>query len=108
LIGGSRFIVMPYLDYAHSSILISCARHGGAVIVSDIDLFRDFLPDYDLTCSPGDVDSLVRVLDASLCLQEADVNEKRRLLLSRVEQFDKELEASLAVVYADFREALGD
>ncbi len=73
LIKYAKFIVLPYLDYAHSAILLSCLRLDGKVIISDIDLFKEMLPSYPLTFRKGDINQLLFTLERALRLSSNDL-----------------------------------
>jgi len=73
LIKYAKFIVLPYLDYAHSAVLLSCLRLDGKVILSDIDLFKEMLPSYPLTFRKGDIDQLLFTLNKALRLSSNDL-----------------------------------
>jgi glycosyltransferase involved in cell wall biosynthesis len=84
LIRDAKFVLLPYLDYAHSAIIVSCANHGGAVIISDIDLFKYYLPEYALTFRRGDVQSLVSVLRSASHFSELEIEAFRNQLKQAV------------------------
>jgi glycosyltransferase involved in cell wall biosynthesis len=62
------YVVLPYLDYTHSSVLFASADHGAAVIVSDIAVFSELLPNYTLTFSKGHVLELANTLDKAVVM----------------------------------------
>jgi phenylacetate-CoA ligase len=68
LISRARCVVLPYSEYAHSSVLHSCANQGKAVIVSDIPLFKELLPGYELMFSVNNWQALKRVLEQVLSM----------------------------------------
>jgi glycosyltransferase involved in cell wall biosynthesis len=85
------YLVLPYQDYAHSSVLISAARHGAAAIVSDIELFREYLGDYEMMFPAGDVQALARKLQEAAGAQGRIVEQHRSLLRRAVEDSDRHL-----------------
>jgi hypothetical protein len=93
--------VLPYLNYSHSSALISCARLESAVIISDIDLFKDYFDDYDLIFPSGDSKSLASLLDKAALMPIEEVRIRARLLKCSVERHDEELIEKLARAYGD-------
>ncbi|MEQ9483401.1 glycosyltransferase [Coleofasciculus sp. F4-SAH-05] len=103
LIQKAKFVVLPYLDYCHSALLMACARHGGAVIVSDIDLFQEIIPDYPLIFTKGNSQDLAKLLEKTMTLTNEEVDKYRRLLQCSVESLDKEL---IEGVYKSYQELL--
>lgn len=99
LIQNARFVVLPYLDYAHSSVVISCAHHQGAVIVSDVELFRHTLGDYDLTFTSGDKDSLAQTLRRSMDMDEQTVQLYRTKVRETVTRETEQLPEQLREAY---------
>ena len=79
-VARARFVLLPYLDYGHSAVLVSAARHGSAVICSDIDLFRESMGDYDLMHRSGDADSLAEALDRAAAMRDDEVAARREYL----------------------------
>jgi glycosyltransferase involved in cell wall biosynthesis len=90
-IENAKFSILPYNDYSHSSVLISCAKRNGAVIISDIDLFKEFLRNYDLTFPKGDAKTLAAVLEKAAQMPENEVKLRAELLKKSVEQDDRKL-----------------
>ncbi|MGH8016671.1 MAG: glycosyltransferase, partial [Candidatus Zixiibacteriota bacterium] len=74
LITDAKFVVLPYLEYAHSSVIISCGNHGGAVIISDIQLFQQIMPNYRYTFKQGSVSGLVDALNKTSDLTQAQID----------------------------------
>ncbi len=99
-IAESKFSVLPYLSYSHSSVLISCAKHGGAVILSDIELFSEFLPQYDLTFTAQNSAELASVLDRAAAMSEEDVKTRGEWLRQAVGRYDRDLVEGVARAYA--------
>jgi len=97
----SRFSILPYNDYSHSSVLISCAKYNGAVIVSDIELFKDYLRDYDLTFPKGNVKALAAVLDKAAEMPENEVKLRAAMLKESVEEYDRKLPEEIARAYKE-------
>ena len=91
LIKNAKFIVLPYLDYAHSSILISCLRLDGNVILSDIDLFKEMLPSYSLTFRKGDISQLLCTLNKASALSSDDLLKIRYSTRELLNKYDQEL-----------------
>ncbi len=94
-VSRSRFVILPYLDYAHSSVFLSVGWCRGAVIASDIELFREYLPDYDLSFTKGDSRALAELLDRAREMEKPEVDEYRERLRKAVAQFDDELAEAL-------------
>jgi glycosyltransferase involved in cell wall biosynthesis len=90
------YVVLPYLDYAHSSVLISAANHGAACIVSDIELFTEYLPDYEMTFPAGDAEALADLLARAACLEPSKVEAHRRILRQAVGRSQQALVQRLA------------
>jgi glycosyltransferase involved in cell wall biosynthesis len=103
LIEHAHFSVLPYLDYTHSGILWSVAHHGGAVIVSDIELFKELLPEYDLVVPRGDATALAAALDRAATMSAEEVA-LRRLQLQRAAQ--EEARRLVCGVASAYRELL--
>lgn len=95
----SKFVILPYLDYAHSSVLISCAKHNGTMIISDIDLFKDFLRNYDLTFPRGNSESLAALLDRTVEISSDEIRVRKELLKNSVKQHDRRLVEEIANAY---------
>jgi glycosyltransferase involved in cell wall biosynthesis len=100
-IANARFVLLPYLDYSHSSVLISCAKHNGAVIISDIDLFKDYLRNYDLTFPKGDIKALAAVIEKAAEMPENEVKLRAKCLKEAVEQYDRKLPEEIIRAYKD-------
>jgi glycosyltransferase involved in cell wall biosynthesis len=100
-IENSRFSILPYNDYSHSSVLISCAKNNGAVIISDIDLFKDYLQNYDLTFPKGDIKALAVVLDKAAEMPENEVKLRATWLKESVEQYDRKLPEEIIHAYRE-------
>lgn len=98
-IARSKFSVLPYYSYSHSSVLISCAKHGAAVILSDIDLFKEFLPHDDLTYSSRDANELAAVLDKASEMSDEDVQARGEVLRQAVARYDRDLVQGVADAY---------
>lgn len=99
LIGDAKFVVLPYRDYSHSSVILSCANHGGAVITSDIELFREILPGYDLSFPPGDSRALAKIIDYAMDLPQEKVDEHKSILSASVEKMNKDLVRGLEIAF---------
>lgn len=99
LINDAKFVLLPYLDYAHSAIIVSSANHGGAVIVSDIELFKQYLPNYSLTFRRGDITSLVSVLKRTANLSNAEIDARRNELKQAVSAQNENLVEDLREAY---------
>jgi glycosyltransferase involved in cell wall biosynthesis len=94
-VSNAWYLVLPYLDYAHSSVLVSAARHGAAAIVSDITLFDEYLPGYEMTFPAGDANALARLLTRAAGFDPGRVEAHRRILQQAVEAGDRVLVQSL-------------
>jgi len=99
LIRDAKIVVLPYLDYAHSSVIISCGNHGGAVVISDIELFNQFLPSYPYKFKHGDAEDLVRVLNKTVALSDAVIESRREELKAAVTIQNEHLVADLREAY---------
>lgn len=97
----SKFVVLPYRVYSHSSVLISCAKTNGTVIISDIDLFKEFLPDYELTFTCGDSKELAVLLDMAAKMSNEQVEQKTELLKKAIEESDRKLVQEVSRAYKD-------
>ena len=91
LIKNAKFIVLPYLDYAHSSVLISFLRLDGNVILSDIDLFKEMLPTYPLVFGKGDISQLLFTLNKASTLSNNDLLKIRYSTQELLNKYDQEL-----------------
>lgn len=98
-IAKAKFVLLPYLNYAHSSVLISCAKHNGAVIISDIDLFKDYFSDYDMTFPKGNAGELAALLDKAVRMSHDEVRIRAELLKSSVDAHDQRLVKELIQAY---------
>lgn len=99
LIKNAKFIILPYLDYAHSSILMSCLRLGGNIILSDIDLFKEMLPSYPLTFKKGDIGQLLLILNKAATLSSNDLVKLRYFNQKLLENYDKELDKGIQLSF---------
>lgn len=91
LIEDSRFVVLPYLEYSHSAVLFACGWARATVITSDVGLFSDILPAYDLSFPAGQAEALARVLERAAAMTDTQVSACRDILASRVRQTDASL-----------------
>ncbi|MEW6411343.1 MAG: glycosyltransferase [Candidatus Zixiibacteriota bacterium] len=105
LLEAARFAVLPYLDYSHSAILMSCGHCGTPVIVSDINLFAEVLPNYDLTFAAGDSKDLTSVLDRAATMKPHQVDVYRKVLTEAVKQENEDLVAGVWEVYRSRHES---
>ena len=71
-IEGATVVVLPYLDYTHSAVLPSCADHKATVILSDIPMFREFLPNYSLFFEKGSVSSLANAIETAMDMDDSE------------------------------------
>lgn len=99
LIQDAKFVVLPYSDYAHSSVIISCSNHGGAVIISDTELFKQLLPNYPHTFKQGGVDALVNVLKKTAGLTGSEIDRCRLELRLAVQSQTENLIEDLREAY---------
>jgi glycosyltransferase involved in cell wall biosynthesis len=95
-VSNAWYVVLPYLDYAHSSVLISAAKQGAACIVSDIELFTEYLPDYEMTFPAGDAEALADLLTRAASLDSERVEAHRRTLSQAVARSEENLVQRLA------------
>lgn len=102
LIEDAKFVILPYEDYAHSAVLFACAWHRGAVLISDIEMFREILPGYELTFPPGDSEKLAGLIDKAVNCKDKEIRYYTDMLTAAVTRLDKELEGELKKVYAEF------
>jgi len=91
LIKNAKFIVLPYLDYAHSAILLSCLHLEGIVIISDISLFTEMLPSYPLTFGKGDIHQLLLILNKAARLSKDDLLKIRKSTQGFFDDYDQKL-----------------
>ena len=99
LIKDAKFVVLPYLDYAHSSIIISCGNHNGAVVISDIELFTELLPDYKLTFKNSEAEELVKVLNQTADMSTEEINSYRTILKRSIDEHNEDLVSELKEAY---------
>jgi glycosyltransferase involved in cell wall biosynthesis len=97
----SKCVILPYYACSHSSVIISCAQHNGAVIISDIELFKEYLPDYDLTFSNGDSKDLAVILDRAAGMSQEEVKKRSDILSKAVEESKKQLVKGVFEAYKD-------
>jgi hypothetical protein len=91
--------LMPYLNSAHSSIIMSCGHHSGAVIVSDIELFRRLLPNYPLTFESGNVEALTNVLKKTAGMSAHEIKKIELSVEQSIKSAGKSLVEDLKVAY---------
>ena len=101
LIAKARFVVLPYHEYAHSSVILSCANHKGAVIISDIGLFTELLPDYPLTHKNRDVTALAATLRRSMKMSKQECAACKATLALAVSRENRRLVTELRRAYSD-------
>ncbi len=101
LIKNSKFIILPYKDYAHSAVLFACAHNKGAVIISDIELFTDILPGYGLTFPRGDSEKLAALINRAANFEEREIDRYRDILAKAAGKLNVELEKELKKAYAE-------
>ena len=98
-IEASSYVVLPYLNYTHSSVLFASADHGAAVIVSDIAVFSELLPNYALTFRMGNVAELTKMLDAACIMSNNQRSEAVLRLRNAVMAHGNELAQSVKRLY---------
>ena len=101
LIEHSKFVILPYLDYIHSAVLFSCGYHGGAVINSDIELFKETMPDYPLTFETGNNIALAELLDRTIEMNREEVEKYKKLTCQAIELQQDGLTEQLQAVYTE-------
>lgn len=101
LIANARVCVLPYNEYTHSGILLSIARHGAAVIVSDIDLFVETLPHYQLMFPAGNAEKLAALMDRAAEMSTAEAEVCQRQLREAVAAADQRLVAEIGAAYTE-------
>jgi len=89
LIKNAKFTVLPYLDYAHSSIVISCLRLDCIIVLSDIDLFKEILPSYPLMFMKGDINQLIFIMNKALNMSGNDLLKIRNSNKDIIGNYDK-------------------
>ncbi len=99
LIQLSTFVILPYLDYSHSSILFSCAYHNGAVIVSNIELFKEILGSYRMTFNKGDSRELGQLMKKAACCTNDELLQYQKELRNAIENYQKGLVKALREVF---------
>ncbi|MBN4072375.1 hypothetical protein JYU03_00480, partial [bacterium AH-315-F03] len=99
LIEKSQFVVLPYLNYTHSSILVSCGHHNGAVILSNIELFKEMMPDYPLYFSTENETELISVLKKTAAMSYDEVDKYRILTREAIQREREELVVQLRDTY---------
>lgn len=102
LIENAGFTILPYREYSHSAVLYACAWNRGAVIISDIDLFKDILPEYDLVFPRNDSGELAKILQRAASLKPSEIEEYRRRLSRAVEESNSLLQDGLGPALGDF------
>jgi len=98
-IKDAKFVILPYHDYAHSAILISCGNHDGAVIISDIELFTQFLPNYKLTFKNSKAEELVKVLKETTTMTSEEICNCRNILTRSTVKNNEDLVSELKNAY---------
>jgi glycosyltransferase involved in cell wall biosynthesis len=101
LIKNSKFVILPYQDYAHSAVLFACAHNTAAVICSDVELFTDILPGYALTFRRGDGKKLAALIDRAADFEEKEINHYRKILAKAIEKSDRDLEKEVEKAYGE-------
>jgi glycosyltransferase involved in cell wall biosynthesis len=101
LIENSKFLILPYKDYAHSAVLFAGGWHGGAVILSDIDMFAEILPGYDLTFPPGNSAKLAALIDKTVDLEKKEIDHHRDVLAEAVKNLNNKLEKEIKEAYEE-------
>ncbi|MCK4761326.1 MAG: glycosyltransferase [Candidatus Aminicenantes bacterium] len=103
LIKNARFVLLPYRDYSHSAVLFSCAWSQGAVIISDIEMFKELLPGYGLTFPGGESDLLAELIDKTQGFSDEEIEKYRQILFDSVKNLDIELEKGVKKLYEEFK-----
>ncbi len=101
LIRNSRFVILPYKDYSHSAVLYASAWNGGAVIISDIDLFVDILPGYELIFSQGDSEKLAGLIDRTANFTDQNLEHYKKILLASVQRESLFLEKEIKKAFLE-------
>lgn len=101
LIKQAHFTILPYFDYTHSSVLMSCGNHDGAVILSDIELFKEIMPDYPFYFSTDRYDELIDILNKTVNMNEEQVNRYRIMTKNNIRQERNELIVKLRDTYME-------
>ena len=99
LMKDAKFVVLPYLDYAHSAVIVSCGNHNGAVVISDIELFTEYLPNYKLTFKNSKAEELVRVLNQTADMATEEINSYRTILKRSIDEHNEDLVSELKKAY---------
>jgi len=99
LIKDAKIVILPYLDYAHSAVISACGNHGGAVIISDIQLFNLILPNYRFSFKHGSMEDLALVLNLTSVLSDEEIDNCRQELKRAVAAQSANLIEGLREVY---------
>jgi glycosyltransferase involved in cell wall biosynthesis len=102
LIQKAKFVILPYLDYCHSALLMACSRHDGVVIISDIQLFKEIIPDYELSFSKGSSQDLARVIDKAITLNDVEREYYKKKIQKSVERSDEKLVETIKSAYKEY------
>lgn len=73
LIRAANWVVLPYHDYTHSSVLMSVLKQGGAPLTSDIPMFQELLGRSEWMFPAGSAEGLRRVLDRAMTVPASEI-----------------------------------
>jgi len=99
LIKAAKCVLLPYLDYTHSSVLISVLQNGGLVVTSDSGLFRELLGNYPLMFPAGSVKDLKDMLTKVMRLSDAEGRAIREYSARICEAEKRELREGVAAAF---------
>lgn len=74
LIRAASWVVLPYHDYTHSSVLMSVLKQGGAPLTSDIAMFQEVLGRSEWMFPAGSAEGLRGTLDRALSLPASELS----------------------------------
>jgi glycosyltransferase involved in cell wall biosynthesis len=84
LIRNARFVVLPYEECYHSSVLFSCAWSHGAVITSDHPVLQEIMGDYDLEFPKNNSSALADMMERCLFFSPDRIEHYRLYLQQRI------------------------
>lgn len=99
LIKKAKCVVMPYLKYTHSAVLVSVLKHGGMVLVSDEGLFQEYLGKYELMFSSGDLGGLTETMERAMRMDEKNCMLLKQQLAHLVANEDQKLKDELECAF---------
>ncbi len=95
----ASFVVLPYRDYTHSSILFACADQDATVIVSDIPLFMELVPSHPLIFKNGDATDLANKLEIADGMTKEQIGDTKLILNDAIFKQEKSLALAIEGAY---------